>query len=149
MNKSKTKPKSKKKAVAKKPKKPETAFHVMIPAPKSLRKLILTFSIDAIQLLKRHKNYKEINKRKEKLREELKEIVSNIKSLSKKLTTEDFPLSLKQVLDHPRFKEIEVPKPIAKPVKKTKALKVEKVPKPSKDKLESDLEALRDKLSMI
>ena len=136
------------------------AIHVLIEAPKVLRKDVLSLAIETIQLLKHYERVKFLRQQKIILLLRLKREMDGIKRLVHEMDVSDFPLTLEEVRNHPRFKVHE--KVVEEPVPEEHHTVPRRVehhnvvhPKPiekkheERDKLEDDLEALQRKLASL
>jgi len=131
----------------KEPKKPE--MHVALEEPNEKRRDVLNSAIETIELLKRYEKFKKIKKEKDIRRRELGIIMKEMKTLFSEIT-EMLPV-VETPTEAPRREPIK-----AAPMKKPEPVKekiefrrpIEKKD-PHMEKLEKDLQALKDKIARI
>ncbi|MDI6736893.1 MAG: hypothetical protein QME12_00050 [Nanoarchaeota archaeon] len=147
-------------AIKKKPReKPDESIHVRLDNPTLIRKENLSLAIDIIGLLKRYYEYLEIKKQKDGLMRLLRADIAEIKRLTKELVVEEMPVSMNKILSAEQKTEAiaqkgELPPLEPKEEKKKEAPKPAKpqLPKPAskpKDKLETELEELKNMISKM
>lgn len=169
---------AKKKKKKKRTARPRTniTVHIKLLAPKALRKELLSIAIAMIEMIKRYRAYVEMKRRKQLLTRELRKKVGELKQLRDTLYLQELPLSQNQVEtmsqasgEGDAIEEVEEgleeemklekeesqlkrglleKKSMPQPRKEVVEVKPKKEKK-HKDKLQADLDALRDKLSTI
>jgi len=134
----------------------EAVMHVMIPAPVTLRKQILTIAIESTQLLKQYEEYAELKEKKVRTVNFLQRSLMSIRNLSKQLdkslpklpeqemremmkektSIEAEPLSVPEQL--PKQEQVAKPAPAEKPE-----------PKPEPPKEMSEIDRLKAELAEV
>lgn len=159
--------------------KPEYSVHTRIENPKILRKEVLSLAIETIQLIKYYREYSEKKKIKIELMETLKRDIKDMKHMLKNIDTYTpinldqvnnlpyFKKKEKALAEIEKYRqkavkelekekalwediettEIKIPKTEIE--KKPEKIEIRKEPEKPKDKVESELEMLRNKLSKI
>lgn len=140
-----------------------SSLHTCLLYPKRLRKEILSLTIEVIEALKKFEALKDLKTNKVILFDDLKKEVKQINKLSRELRLQELPLGIKDIESLPQFKNkkknlelIETKREestekwqeIEKDLQKSMELKAKRTAKP-KDKLESDLQALRAKMAQL
>ena len=152
-------------AIKKKPEKrekPDESIHVRLDNPTLIRKENLSLAIDIIGLLKRYYEYLEIKKQKDGLMRLLRVDINEIKRLAKELDVQEMPVSMNKILAVEGKTEALVEKEEVPPLPlepKEEKKKEEAKPQPAKpkkepgsrpkDKLETELEELKDMISRM
>lgn len=143
--------------------KPEESIHTKIKYPNALRKTILASTIEVIEALKNYEILKEIRANKLILLDDLKKETKHINRLAKELGLDELPLKLQEIKklsgSKEKKKEIKQVKPETKLDKKWQQVELElhktlesnkrKHKLKPQDKLENDLQALRDKMAQL
>jgi len=153
----------------------EESIHVRLSNPKILRKGVLTLAIELIELLKRFEARMELKSHKENLLKLLQNETNELKKLVKDFNLQELPLTIKQLESLPIVKDDKeeeslrqhearkIAEVIEKEQKKKykdererkeeerraeRAIRQEQTKKPL-NKLEADIEALKQKLARI
>lgn len=143
--------------------KPVESIHVRLDNPTAIRKENLSLAIEIIGLLKRYYEYLEIKKQKDDLVRLLRSDIAEIKRLARELDTEEMPVSVGElrgmkVIEKHESAEQKEEMPEPEQEKKKEEIKPAKAPLPKKkepvklqpkDKLETELEELRNMISQM
>lgn len=150
---------------------PDDSIHVRLDTPMVIRRSVLSLAVDTISLLKRYYEYQETKKQKDDLMRLLRSDINEIKRLTKELNIDELPLSVGQlmgmdaiekkdksalkadmkVIDAEEFRREEKRKRELEKVKVEMPPKASKQPVklPPQDKLESELEDLKNLISRL
>ncbi len=157
----------------------EMSIHIKIDSPNLIRKEVLSLTIDTIELLKKLRAFRDAKAKKINLIKDLRKEVGDIRNLTKDLVGQNLRMYMEAVDNLPTFRrqrealeEIEkmrnmseqrwasfeshlasdISKEPKAPPRELPAQRIRETPKDKpkpRDKLEADLEALREKMAQL